>query len=148
MVAEMSDYTTHRRTRAKRYGYLKPAPRERPATTSTAPAVRYGFAQERRAVHVFSFTDAVTPDWFLSIRHSTQDEDLYDGVDAWVTTSDGDIAVQIKSSALRAKQFREAHPGARIAVVVLHMSMTDRQVRDRIIQAVARLRACEEREAA
>jgi hypothetical protein len=136
-MSHRNDYSKHRRTVAKRRGLLTPTPARTPGD-NREHLNRYGLAQERRAVDVFTCADA--PDWWLSIRRATDAEDRA-GIDAWVTTDRGDVAVQIKSSTQRAVRWREEHPGIDAAIVVLHESMTDEQVRALVVRCVGIVRA-------
>lgn len=141
----MACYTTHRRARAKRYGsfYSRAQPendvvrlaahvRERHADR------RHGADNEHRLVTAFSSGDL--PNWFLSIRPATFEED-HAGVDAWVVTMDGDVAIQVKSSAVRAAQFRAKHPDYQGVVVVVHPAMPDDEIRWHVLKDVARVLA-------
>jgi len=136
----------HRRKRNHGVERAAPAPARAP---SRAPDQRYGHAQERRAVHVFGDSDANLPDWWVSIRQSGKDDDA-NGIDAWVDTDRGPVALQVKSSLPRAQQFLAEHPQWTGAVVVLSLAMTDEQVRRAVIRAVGvvRERMAEQRRAA
>jgi hypothetical protein len=124
-------YQRHRRRMRKRR--LAPAAPP-PAAPPLDPQHRYGFALERRAVYVFSHVGATVPKWWRSIRQSTHAEDRA-GVDLWVETDRGTVAVQVKASAALAAAFRAEHAGEEIAVVVLHVDMPDDEVRQRVVWA-------------
>ncbi len=79
--------------------------------------------------------DERLPEWFVSVRPATPAEDQA-GVDVWVSTTRGDVAVQVKSSGARARLFRERHPGMEVAVVVLHASMAAGKMRGRVLAGV------------
>lgn len=107
---------------------------------------RFGFDLEDRVIEAFAEAGARLPTWFRAIRPSADDED-HAGVDLWVTTATGDVPVQIKSSAMRARMFLDAHPGQFIGVAVVHPSMTYEKLRVLVLAAVA-MAPCQTFEAA
>lgn len=139
----MSCYSTHRRKRAKRYGSFfsvqqpeNDVSRVSDANRERRSDYRRGMDNEHRLFEAFASGDF--PDWFVSIRPATFAEDHL-GIDGWVTTTDCDVAVQVKSSALRAAQFRARHPDYQGVVVVVHPAMPDEQIRDTVLKDVLRV---------
>lgn len=107
---------------------------------------RFGFDLEDRVIEAFAEGGARLPSWFRAIRPSLPEED-HAGIDLWVTTETGDVPVQIKSSAMRARMFLESHPGQFIGVAVVHPSMTYEKLRVLVLAAVA-MAPCQTFEAA
>jgi len=107
---------------------------------------RFGFDLEHQVFTAFAEPAAAFPPWFRAIRPATYEEDQA-GVDLWVTTESGDVAVQVKSSSARARIFLAAHAGQPIGIVVLHPAMTSALIRVRVLAAVA-MAPCQAVEAA
>lgn len=140
----MSCYSAHRRKRAKRYGSFFSARVEPENDVGRLSDIkrerrddyRRGMDNEHRLFE--AFTSGEFPGWFVSIRPATEAEDHL-GVDAWVSTTDGDVAVQVKSSALRASEFRAKRPDYQGVVVVVHQAMPDEQIRETVLKDVHRV---------
>lgn len=139
----MACYTTHRRKRAKRYGSFSLRSQPENDVSRVSAHVRevradrrHGADNEHRVVAAFS--SGAMPAWFVSIRPATFEEDQA-GVDAWVTTTEGDVSIQVKSSAARAAQFRAKHPDYAGVVVVVHPAMPDEQIRETVLKDVLRV---------
>jgi hypothetical protein len=73
------------------------------------------------------------PPWITSVRKGTTEEDLQ-GTDIVVTTKDiGNISLQVKSSGMQAKQFKETHPDT-FAVVVARLGEHDEVISQRLFE--------------
>lgn len=138
----VAKYERHRAKIAKRRGFTIPlAERCEGAPVADRLHVaranlRYGNDLEHRAVE--AFTEGDLPPWFQGLRPAREEEDAA-GIDLWAITPDGEVPVQVKSSAWRARLFREQRPWLECAVVVLHMEMSFEVIRERVLSAVGLL---------
>lgn len=106
-------------------------------------AVERGRTTEERVFNAFQELDAVLPDWFHSIEHSTKKQD-WSGIDAVVQTDVGALYLQIKSSQSGKNKFqsqsrRHRHPKP-IAVVVVSPADSNEMIRQKGCDALKELR--------
>lgn len=95
---------------------------------------RFGFDMEDAVIVAFA-GDFEPPKWFRGVRPGTEKDD-HAGVDLWVDTDRGPVAVQIKTSGARAKEFAVRHKGEPIAIVIVHPAIDDEGIRARVLLAV------------
>lgn len=92
---------------------------------------------KRALSRALSTKDVVIPDWLLGYEGVTEKEDARK-IDRWIMTDVGKIRLQIKSSLIAAKKFKEEHPD--IPVIVVRAGDNDRQIMDRIVSVIGQQR--------
>jgi hypothetical protein len=81
--------------------------------------LRIGISREQRFIHAWRhYSDPILG--FVSVREANHDEDMYEGVDAFLKQEDGtEIPIQIKGTAMSAMEFREERDPDTKGIVVM-----------------------------
>jgi FixJ family two-component response regulator len=84
-------------------------------------------------------TDAETPDWFLSARAATDEEDA-EQKDVMVLTDKGEIGVQVKSGKSGYIEFKRKPENEMIALVMVKKRFEDKSILKEILKELEEIR--------
>ncbi len=98
-------------------------------------AQELGGMNELRFFEAFQAPGWTHPPWYQGLRRATKEEDSK-GIDAVMSTTAGDILIQVKSS-IRGKQVHEERYGHAHIVVVVREGLNPHTIRTRTLARVA-----------
>lgn len=88
-----------------------------------------GFIAERLYFEAFHNYPLALPSWLFKVEKATTEEDR-NGIDAWAYTRMGCVAIQLKSSAKGAREYRERHPECKkVMTLIISCSMNPEEIR-------------------
>jgi len=88
-------------------------------------------------------TELETPDWVLSVRAATPEEDAQQK-DVIVLTDKGEIGVQVKSGLTSLNKFKRNPANSMIAVVMVKGRYTDKEILKEILKELEEIRSVTE----
>lgn len=98
-----------------------------------------GYAGEQRVLIALEGNRTSWPEWLISIRKATEDEDIR-GCDIVAETDVGKLYLQIKSSKVGIEKFHKRNRKKMIAAIISYITWTETEMSDHAIKALVSLR--------